>query len=136
MIHGSFALMLLSFAAPAAGQTIEVGKADWQKMPQLAQVERPLPYAEMVGRVEQLLTEKQCRLRGQSPRRFDITVPYAVLVGPDGHASRIVVADMGCAPLETMVGNIVADRAQLGDFRPAASTAPKWYSSKINFTQQ
>lgn len=136
MIHGPIALMLLAIAAPAAEQTIEVGKANWQKMPQLAQVERPLPYAEMVGLVEQLLTEKQCRLRGQSPRRFDITVPYAVLVGPDGEASRIVVADMGCVPLETMVGNIVADRAQLGDFRSAAAATPTWYSSKINFTQQ
>lgn len=136
MMHGLLALILAAAAVPAASQTIEVGKADWKKFPTLVSAERRLPYEQMAGGVEELLATGQCKLPGQSARRFDITVPYAVRIEPSGQASRIVVADMGCKPLEMMVGNLVADMAELGDFRAAAAGAPKWYSSKINFAQE
>ena len=130
------ACVLTALAVPAAAQTIEVGKADWNEFPRLSREDRRLPYEDMVGAVETILAEKACRMRGQHARRFDITVPYAVLVEPDGSASRIVVADMACAPLETIVGNVVADLAELGDFRDAAGPSARWYSSDINFTLQ
>lgn len=132
MIQILSVLTLLASAAAPAGTTLEVGKADWDAMPALIKVERRLPYEDMAGFVEQILADKQCKLKGQSARRFDITVPYAVLLEPDGKARRVVVADMGCMPLETLVGNMVADMAETGDFRPSPAKEARWYSSQLN----
>ena len=121
-------------AAPAGATTIEVGKANWSSMPRLDKAPRPLSYSTMVGNVEKMLQQRTCRFDGQSPRRFDLTVPYAVLIEPDGKASRVLVADMGCEPLETMVGNLVADLSELGDYRASAGDTGRWYASSINFT--
>ena len=130
----TFALVAFLATAASAAPALEVGKADWSKMPKLVSSAGSLPYEEMVGGVEQLLASGQCEIRGQSYRRFDINVPYAVKIDASGAASRIVVAEMGCKPLESLVGNLVADMAERGDFRGA--TKPGWYSSKINFTQE
>jgi hypothetical protein len=130
----AFALAVL--ATPSAGPTIEVGKANWNEMPRLAKAERMLPYEELVGRVETILAQKKCQLRGQTARRFDITVPYAVLVGAGGTVQRIVVADLGCEPIESLVGNMVADLSELGDFKNAGAASPRWYASDFNFTLQ
>jgi hypothetical protein len=121
-------------AAPAGATTIEVGKANWSSMPRLAKAPRQLSYEKMVDNVERLLKERSCSFDGQRPNRFDIIVPYAVFLEPDGKASRVLVADMGCEPLETMVGNLVADLSALGDYKPSAADKARWYASTINFT--
>ncbi|HYD36898.1 MAG TPA: hypothetical protein VEA60_04755, partial [Allosphingosinicella sp.] len=109
-----FAALLL---ATAGGPVqVDVGRADWDSMPPL-KVERRLPTADMVGQVERILLSGECSLAGQTARRFDITVPYAVLVEPDGGARRVVVAETGCAPLESYVGLVVLTMADAGDFR-------------------
>jgi hypothetical protein len=86
--------------------------------------------------VERILESKQCTIPGQRPKSFDITVPFAVLVGPDGKASRVLVSDMGCAPLETLVGETAFTRSERGDFAPASSTKPRWYKSSLNIALQ
>lgn len=115
---------------------VDVGKADWSSMPPLRAVERPLPTPAMVGKVEEMLQSGQCTISGQSAKRFDIRVPYAVLVEPDGSARRVVVAESGCAPLESLVGLVVLTLAQQGDFRASGEASPRWYASELNFTQQ
>jgi hypothetical protein len=82
--------------------------------------------------VEKILASKQCRLSGQSPRSFDITVPFAVLIGRSGKADRVLVSDIGCAPLETLVGETVYARSDLGDFAPAGGNRKRWYKSALN----
>ena len=134
--------MLASFVAAfllgsASGPVqVDVGRADWSRMPALETVERLLPTPAMVGDVEKMLVSGQCRLKGQNARRFDITVPYAVLVEPDGSARHVVVAETGCAPLESYVGVVVLTLAEAGDFRPSGQATARWYASKLNFTQE
>jgi hypothetical protein len=130
------AAVLAMSAVPATAQSIDVGHANWDKFPRLKTADRRLPYDLLVGKVEQMLASDQCQLQGQSPRKFDIVVPYAVLLDEQGRASRIVVNDLGCPPLETMVGTLVADMSRLGDFTGGAPEKPRWYASVINFTLQ
>lgn len=119
-------------SAPAPIQ-VDVGKADWSAMPRLERVERPLPTPAMLDRVHNMLTSSKCRVRGAAPNRFDITVPYAVLVNPDGSAGRVVVGETGCAALESYVGLIVLGLAKQGDFKPSGDGKARWMSSEINF---
>ena len=128
------ALMLLT----SVGEPIrvDVGRADWSALPPLKATRRPLPTRDMVDRVQRMIETESCKLPGQKAKRFDITIPYAVLVSPDGKASRAVVAETGCAELETFVGIIVAAMAREGDFRPTRETKARWFASELNFSLQ
>ena len=124
----------LFFGKLSEGAPVEVGSANWAKMPALAVAPGRLPYSQFVDEVEEILLHKQCTLDGQSSKKFDIEVPFAVQLAPDGKANRIVVGDIGCRPIESLVGVIALARSDRGDFRKAADASPRWFGSKINFT--
>jgi hypothetical protein len=128
-------LAALIAGAPAGDVKVDVGKGNFSAFPALT-VKRDLPSATLVAAVERILTSGACRMPGQTSRRFDITVPYAVEVTPDGSTRHVIVADQGCPALEKFVGEIVLKLGAMGDFAPYKSGTAKWYSSEINFTQQ
>jgi hypothetical protein len=124
----------LQLASPSEAQRVEVGKANWAKFPKLKSREAHLPYSQLVAMVEEMLRKGACTLPGQSPRAFDIEVPFAIQLGAEGEASRVLVSAMNCEPLETLVGSTALAQAKRGDFKPSAQSKPGWYSGKINFT--
>jgi len=126
------ATMLLAAAAEPAPQ-VDVGRANWSAMPPLRAHRRDLPTLEMVGRVQEMLASGQCTLAGQNPHRFDLTVPFAVLVEPDGRARRVVVGESGCRALETYVGRIVLAMADAGDLNRTGESEARWFASTVNF---
>jgi hypothetical protein len=80
-------------------------------------------------------TRRACsQIKGASPRRFDITVPYAVLIEPNGKVSRIVVSQTNCTGVETLAGETVLARSDAGDFLPTGEAKARWYVSALNFT--
>jgi hypothetical protein len=121
-----------SVTVPADVQ-IDVGQAQWADFPDLRPAPRNLPTGAMLTRVENILKDRECEMRGQSHRRFDITVPWLVQVEPDGRLTRLVVADMGCRPLEVYVATLVVALAQRGDIRPPAAPEQRLYASEFNF---
>ncbi|HEX8380021.1 MAG TPA: hypothetical protein VF619_05680 [Allosphingosinicella sp.] len=127
------ALLLASVSGPLQ---VDVGRADWSALPPLKAVQRVLPSTDMVDKVETMLESGSCKLPGQSAKKFDITIPYAVLVEPDGKAKRVIVAETGCAELETFVGIIVTAMAREGDFRPTNEAKARWFASELNFNLQ
>jgi hypothetical protein len=119
--------------SPAPELQVDVGRVDWAALPPLRAVERAWPTADMVAKVEKMLGERNCSIPGQSQSRFDINVPYAVQVNPDGSATRVVVGEMGCPALESYVGLVVLELARRGDFRASGANNTKWYASTLNF---
>jgi hypothetical protein len=134
MIISTLAALLLMSSAP--GIQVDVGRIDRAGLPELPKVERMLPTPKMVDSVEQMLAEGECRIPGQSSKRFDIDVPYAVLVQPDGSAGRVVVTDMGCPPLETLTGLVVLELAREGSIKPTGEAKARWFWSKLNYNLQ
>jgi hypothetical protein len=134
MLGSIAAAMLLSTVSGPV--QVDVGRANWTALPPLASVERVMPSPEMVDRVETMLESGACTIPGQSAKKFDITIPYAVLVEPDGSAGRVVVAETGCAELETYVGIIVSAMAREGDFQPTREAKARWFASELNFNLQ
>lgn len=126
----------LFLAGVSPGVQIDVGRIDRSALPLLRTAKRDLPTANMVGDVEKMLSSGMCRFSGQSPTDFDITVPYAVLIEPDGKTRRVVVQDVGCSPLESYVGLLVLELARQGDFARSVGPKPLWYASEINFNLQ
>lgn len=119
----------------ASSVPVDVGKFENKDFPELVVLERRMPHQTMVDRVEQILSKRQCRLDGQTGQRFDINVPYVALLEPGGRAKRVVVRDIGCAPLEKLVGQIVVAQAARGDFPVSGQSAERWYGSEISFTK-
>lgn len=134
MLGSIAAAMLLSTVSGPI--QVDVGRANWTALPPLKAVERVMPSPEMVDRVETMLGSGACTIRGQSAKKFDITIPYAVLVEPDGSARRVVVAETGCAELETYVGVIVSAMAREGDFQRTHEAKARWFASELNFNLQ
>jgi hypothetical protein len=136
MRHLLIAAALGLLASAAGAQTVDVGRADWKALPPLRVSNEALPMSRLVDRIEEMLRTRECRLPGQSDRRFDITVPYAVHLNPDGTTDHVVVAEMGCPPLETMVGRLVIERSKLGYLVPSGESRPRWYGDELSFVLQ
>lgn len=80
-----------------------------------------------------MMQRGDCRFEGQSARRFSIDISYGVQLDSAGNATRIVVEDIGCRPLELMVGRIAADIVARGFVRTPPPAQPTIYARRINF---
>lgn len=129
-----FAALLL-LAAPTTYAPLFVGRFDPADFPNAKKIERRMPHADLNNRVEKILSEKRCSLDGQTKTRFDIVVPYAVLMDPAGKPEKVVVKDLGCAPIESLVGQIGSELANAGDFKVAHNSGRRWYVSEAYFTR-
>lgn len=82
-----------------------------------------------------MLDGGKCTLAGHTSRKFDISVPYAILLSSNGSPKRVVVGETGCAPLEILVGQIVLAQTKRGDFRTQHTDGDRWYVSDLYFAQ-
>ena len=134
-----FAMLAAALVATSSATPTEVGisrDASWDAYPRLVTEELGVPSGDMVRRVQLMLQRDQCEFDGQSARRFSIDVNYAVMLDPQGNASRIIGQDVGCRPLEQYVGQIAHDIVRSGYVRVTPREAPTWFANRINFNLQ
>ena len=129
------ASLLLLAATPTTYAPLFVGRFDPADFPNAQKIERRMPHADLNNRVEKILSERRCSLEGQTKTRFDIVVPYAVLMDAAGKPEKVVVKDLGCAPIESLVGQIGSELANAGDFKIAHNSGRRWYVSEAYFTR-
>ncbi len=129
-------ILAIALAASTTGAVqVDVGKWNPADFPGLIKMERRMPHGEMTRRVEKLFDKGSCRIAGQTKRRFDITVPYAVLMEGGGALKKVVVGEVGCPSLETLVGQVVVAQAGRGDFKPEHASGARWYTSELTFSK-
>lgn len=128
---------MAAVAMPVAAQTIpvETGRGEWSQFPQLRKKNIPMDYNRLIAWTSDILAKGQCKIKGQRPEKFDIDVPYAALVEPDGTVKRIIIAELGCPPLETMVGSTIMEMVQRGDVKPTGQDQAYWYGDRIAFAR-
>lgn len=124
----------LLLMAAASSVPIEAGRFDPSEFPNAKRIERRMPHAAMTKRVEQMLADGRCSFEGQTKARFDIVVPYVVQLDAAGAPQRVVVRDMGCAPIERLAGSIALQLGEEGDFRTSHAEGKEWYVSELYFT--
>lgn len=127
-------LPLLMLTSVPTYAPIFVGRFDPADFPNAQKVERQMPNAELDHRVEKILAD-ECKLPGQSKIKYNITIPYAVLLDPAGKAKKVVVKDISCPSLEKLVGQVGSELSRLGDFRIAHSEGDRWYVSDVYFAR-
>lgn len=133
MLAAFLLAMLQPAPAPAVDVDVDVGRFDPADFPELIRLERRLPEAEMVRRVEAMLSDRRCTIEGAHDRRFNIVVPFAILMQADGTPDTVVVHEAGCESLEILVGQIVLAQLARGDFRPQHEAGERWYVSELGF---
>lgn len=127
------ALALLAATPVASDIPVQVGRFDPSEFPEVVELDRRMPNAEMVRRVETILSEGQCTIEGAHDRRFNIVVPYALQMEPDGFTNVVVVQETGCAPLEVLAGQILLAQIERGDFQPQHEDGERWYVGELGF---
>ena len=127
-------LPLLLLASSPTYAPIFVGRFDPADFPNAQKVERRMPHAEMDHRVEKILAD-ECKLPGQTKIKYNITIPYAVLLDPTGKAKKVVVKDINCPSLEKLVGQVGSELSRLGDFKIAHAEGDRWYVSDVYFAR-
>ncbi len=118
---------------PRVNVDVDVGMFEPEDFPEMVRLERYMPHGEMVTRVERMIADGRCTLTGATARRFNIVVPFALLMEPDGTPNSVVVKESGCADLETLVGQIVLAQLERGDFVPSHEEGDRWYVSEVAF---
>ena len=118
---------------PTLPDNIDVAQANWNNYPRLETPTLAIPNGEMVTQVQRLMQRGECRFEGQRARRFSVDISYGIQLDPSGNATRILVQDVGCRPLELMVGRIAADIVRRGWVRTPPPARPTIYASQINF---
>ena len=123
-------------AAPAAAQTVQTGRGEFHNFPQLKKKDIPLDLNRLIAWTGDILKKGECKIQGQRPEKFDIDVPYAALVEPDGTVRKIIIAEMGCPALETMVGSTVVEMVKRGDVKPTGQDRAYWFGDRIAFARR
>jgi hypothetical protein len=133
------ALAALGLPATASAQSVMSAHGNWGAIPQAATRHS---YAEYVDAnrltlwMEQALRDGTCKVRGMTPQKFDVDVPYAVLVEPDGSVSQVMIAEMGCPALNTIVGSTVVELGKRGMFKPTGLARAAWFRDRIAFARE
>jgi hypothetical protein len=128
------ALALLFGSAAASAATVEIATGDWSGLPELRHrgFENISPRA--VARIHEIVATGECSLPGQSKRKLDLTVPFAVQFQPNGTIGRIVIPRMNCAPVESIMGRVLLDLVGSGEYRATGENPEGWYKSEISFS--
>lgn len=124
---------LAALAVPAAAQTVETGTTEWDKLVPARMGVDDLDYHRLVRWTAQELQDPSCRGKGMRPDRFDIDEPYAVLLEPNGTVRRIIVKEMGCPALNTVIGSTLADMAKRGKFKPTGQPQALWFGGRLSY---
>ncbi|HEY0312987.1 MAG TPA: hypothetical protein VGC56_10890 [Allosphingosinicella sp.] len=124
---------IAALASSATAQKVETGSTEWDKLAPARMGSDDLDYNRLVRWATQELQNPACRVNGMRPDKFDIDEPYAVLLEPNGNVSRIIVREMGCPGLNTIVGSTVAEMAKRGKFHPTGEKTPLWYGGRLSF---
>ncbi len=133
MLASLLIAMLQPVPTPASSIDVDVGRFDPSEFEEPIRIERRMPEAEMVRRVETMISDGRCRIEGTTDQRFNIVVPFAMLMGADGETEAVVVHEAGCESLEILVGQIVLAQIERGDFRPQHREGERWYVSELGF---
>jgi hypothetical protein len=138
-MKGSLFLLAAAAALPlgaAQAQSVETGTGDWSAMPELQQRNEYFMSDQSMDEIEDVGRRQVCQVPGLSGVGVSLDVPFAVKFDPNGAAQRIVVRDMGCHDLEMVLGRVLAQLTNAGEYRPTGASRNGWYRSTLSFTLQ
>lgn len=128
------AVLLLPIAFPAAAQTVEAAEGTWRHLPVAKErgVATISPLA--ITRIHEVIASGECQVPGQSARKLDMTVSFALQFDAQGTLQRVIIPKIGCPEIEGILGGTVLELTRDGRYSPTGESAQGWYRSDITFT--
>ncbi len=124
--------ILATAATSVQAQQVDVGTGDWSSLPRARVVGNANVGPAVAAEVERIGRDRSCQVEGLGPRRVDIAVPFVLEIDSSQHVQRIVVKDIGCPELETLLGQVVQRLAAIGEY--SGTEGPGWYRSAIELS--
>ena len=128
-------LLLAAASVPAAaGVSVETATGDWSKLPQLSQRGYDHLSEKMQAKLYEIAGSKQCPSFLLKYDRLDFRTSFAVQYASDGSLSRIVLPKLDCPEAEGVVGGILLEMIQAGDYAPTGKSPAGWYQGGLGFS--
>lgn len=124
--------ILATAATSVQAQQVDVGTGDWSNLPRARVVGNANVGQAVAAEVERIGRDRSCQVAGLGPRRVDIAIPFVLEIDSSQQVQRIVVKDIGCPELETLLGRVVQRLASIGEY--SGTEGPGWYRSVLELS--
>lgn len=132
---GRLSLLVVLVSAPAmAGPTVESANGDWSKLPQLEQRGYQHLNEKMEAKLYEIAGSGHCPSFTLSHDRLDLRISFATQYTPEGSLSRLILPQLGCADAEAVVGGVLLEMLQAGDYAPTRKSLNGWYQGALGFS--
>jgi hypothetical protein len=126
-------LLLATIAATAPAPKVEAVTGDWSSLPALQSRGYDHLHSNVMQRLWELATAKQCKIPGYSLRKLDLRLSFAVQYNPDGSVARLLVPSMACPEAEGVIAGAILEMVQGGDYRRTVTSPDGWYQGALTF---
>ena len=117
----------------ASAMTVTSATGDWTDIPPLKTRGYSLN-EHVVGRIYELVESGACKIEGQSKKKLDMAVPFLVHFAKDGTPDQLVLAKIGCAEAEGVIGGALVVLINKGNYKSTGRNQTGWYRSQVSFS--
>ena len=128
-----FLLMVLLLAsvspAPAAAApTVEVANGNWSWLPSLKQRSNAELRNIAIG------PDQKCSALVTKADATEFNISFAAHFDPDGTPTKVVMSKLDCPEVEGILGGVLREMVEKGDYSPDGSNIDGWYKGTLSFT--
>jgi hypothetical protein len=126
----AMALLLASFspAPAAAAPTVEIADGNWSWLPSLKQRSNAELRNIAIG------PDQKCSALATKADATEFNISFAAHFDPDGTPTRVVMHRLDCPEVEGILGGVLREMVEKGDYRPDGTNADGWYKGTLSFT--
>jgi hypothetical protein len=130
------ALLLASVSpGPAlAAPTVEVADGNWSWLPQMRQRSNAELSNIAIGEIREIAQTQKCGALVTKKDAVEIDISFAAHFAPDGTPTRIVMPRLNCPEVESILGGVLREMVEKGDYRPDGRNSDGWYRGTLSFT--
>ena len=128
------ALALLITAVPAASATrVEVADGNWSFLPLMKQRGNDHLNNDALARINEIVLDRECTLPGQQGPNYDVKLSFAAHFTAQGALDRLVMNKLNCPEIEGLLGGVLLEMIQAGDYKPTGQNPEGWYRGELSF---
>src|SRR5574338_1353629 len=122
----------LPVAASAASPIVEVADANWSFLPPLKQRSSDHLSNKGIARIHEIAKERKCNIPGMKSGLLEFDMSFAAQFTSDGKLTRLVMPKLACPEAEGILGGMLLNMVQEGDYRPDGKNRDGWYRGELS----
>lgn len=123
---------LALIAAASTAPNVSTATGDWSNIPLVAKRNNSEGLTFVVDAIDAAVRSNECTIPGATRKRMDLQIPFLIQFDRSGAVTEVVVQKLGCASVETAMGNAILRLAERGEYRPTGVNQTGWYRGEFN----